>query len=145
MIISSLINLGEISKETCIRIFPEYIDGKGVNKGSSRSTKLRKDGIVEACETYDLENVDIDRELNIKLVYKDITTEYLNSEGKEGVKTFKGPFKFEFKLDGRKLLSETKDSDTNITLNNEGNDFKINKEAALMAVSFSISKFNYLN
>lgn len=128
LIVSSLINLGEISKETSIRIFPEiYIDGKEVNKGSSGSTKLREDGLVEACGTYDIENVDIDRELKIKLVYKDITTAYLNSDGKEVVKTFKGPFKFEFKVDGRKLLSETKEIDTNITLNNDDNEFKINK------------------
>ncbi len=122
LIVSSIIqsSKGDATKEG----FHEYgdilINGKSIrSSGSTGSSKAIDTSTMESVTNYILPDIDLSKELDIKIIYSDVLI---------GGKYIYGPWIFEFKANGSDLSKDTKriNLDSKFTLDN-GNEISLTK------------------
>lgn len=121
LIVSSTIqsSKGDATKEGFHEFGNILINGKSVNLNASGSARAIDKSTMESVSNYALPDIDLSKEVNIKIIYSDVLV---------GDKFIYGPWIFEFKTNGSELSKDTKriNLDNKFTLEN-GNELTLTK------------------
>ncbi|MGG5461522.1 DUF4179 domain-containing protein [Clostridium sp. B9] len=91
-----------------------WINGKSINSGAGGSSEKIDDHTVKGVTTYDLGDVKLSGDTDVKIKFYDamlsgFENEKLDKDGNTTPKEIKGPWTFEFKTNGDELAIETEE------------------------------------